>query len=338
MMEIVTMRGNEKRQGDFISEAVYSVIPRDHRFRRLRELLAWEELAAGLSDCYEKGGRPSIPPEVMLRICLLQFLEDRSDRQMEEDLLMHNGYKLFVGLAADQAGPDHSTISRFRDRVGPARFAALFNKIVAAAREAGIIADRLHAIDSRAVRANVATWRKRDDHDDDGGPGGFVKFDPGPPGSPDPDAAWGRKNKRTSFLGYKHHMAVDADSGLITSTRVTPGNESAAADGVVMAQVLDGRAAAVVADKAYDLPRNHRLLQRKGIDNRIIKRRGGNGSNNAQRYVVERSNAIVKRWCGGGRARYWGLEKVSIQMLLASMAANLKRWLGIAAPAVAAAG
>ena len=128
---------------------------------------------------------------------------------------------------------------------------------------------------------------------------------------------------------------MDADSGLITASVVTPGNEH---DGVVMREVLDGRAEAVVADKAYDLPRNHRLLSRKGIGDRIIKRRGSNGSNNSGRWVVERTNAIVKRWCGGGRARYWGLEKVSIQMTLASIAANLKRWLGMTVPAVAAAG
>ena len=112
------MRGKEKRQGDFISNSVFSLIPKNHFFRRLRELLDWEALASELDDCYRDAGRPSVPPEVMLRIVLLQFLVDRSDRQIEDDLLMHNGYKLFVGLAADEPGPDHSTLSRFRDRVG----------------------------------------------------------------------------------------------------------------------------------------------------------------------------------------------------------------------------
>ena len=93
-----------------------------------------------------------------------------------------------------------------------------------------------------------------------------------------------------------------------------------------------------MADKAYDLGRNHQLLRRKGIGDRIIRRRGGERGNNSRRYVVERVNAVLKRWCGGGRARYWGLERVSIQMTLASIAANLKRWLGIALPAVAGAG
>ena len=54
--------------------------------------------------------------------------------------------------------------------------------------------------------------------------------------------------------------------------------------------------------------------------------------------MVEHVNAIVKHWCGEGRVRFWGLEKVEIQMLLASMAANLKRWGGIAALAISAAG
>ena len=93
---------------------------------------------------------------------------------------------------------------------------------------------------------------------------------------------------------------------------------------------------ALAADKACDLPRNHKLLPSKRICNSIIRRRGGNGSRNTQRYVVERTNAIVKRWCGGGRVRhggYWGLEKVTVQMLLASIAANLKRRLGLTAPA-----
>jgi IS5 family transposase len=336
------MRGKEKRQGDFLSQAVYdSLIPADHFVRRLSALLDWEALATQLRDCYRHRGRPSVPPEGMLRVVLCQYLYDLSDRQMEEALNFNVAIKYFAGLAPDERGIDHSTLSRFRARVGAARFARLFNALVEAARAAGLVADRLHAIDARAVKANVATWGRIDreiqEHggDDDLPPGGWERFADSPRGSPDSDAAWGRKNKNNSFYGYKHHISVDADSGMITSSVVTPGNEH---DGVVMEDVLDENAWAVVADKAYDLPRNHRLLSRKGIGNRIIKRRGGNGANNTGRYVVERTNAIVKRWCGGGRARYWGLEKVSTQMLLASMAANLKRWLGMVAPAVVGAG
>lgn len=340
------MRGNENRQTDFLSHAVYdSLIPADHVMRRMRALVDWQALAAEIEDCYRHKGRPSVPPEMMLRIMILQYLDDVSDRQMESQMRYNLAYKFFIGLAPDELGPDHSTLCRFRARVGAARFARLFNALVAAAREGGVIGDRLHAIDSRAVAANAAVWRSTDrrlaesDDDGEGDPpaaGGMIKFEGNsPPGSPDPDAAWGKKNKATSFFGYKHHLSVDAASGLVVASAVTAGNEH---DGVAMALVLDGRAAAVVADKAYDLPRNHQLLKSKRIEDRILRKRHDNGTLNRGRYVVERTNAIVKRWCGGGRARYWGLEKVSIQMLLASMAANLKRWLSLSAPAAALAG
>jgi len=71
-------------------------------------------------------------------------------------------------------------------------------------------------------------------------------FEGAPRGSPDSDTRLGRKSKNHSFYGYKHHISVDANSGLITSSVVSPGNEHY---GVVMAEVLDERAVAIVAEK-----------------------------------------------------------------------------------------
>lgn len=329
------MRGRENSQDDFLSHAIYdSLIPSDHFVRKLKDLLDWQDLASVLDDCYRNKGRASVPPEMMLRIVIAQYLHDLSDRQMEEAMTMNMAMKFFVGLAPDEAGVDHSTICRFRGRVGNDRFVRIFNKIVQQARQQGLISDRLHAIDSRHFKANVSTWRQRDRDrdDDDSTPSGFIKFDGNPQGSPDPDAAWGAKSKHNKFYGFKHHVATDVDSGFITSTVVTPGNEH---DGVVMAAVLDDAASAVVADKAYDLPRNHKLLNDKKMGNRILRKKGDNGNKNSGRWVVEQVNAIVGRWCGGGRARYWGLTRVSTQMTLASIAANLKRMVSISAPALA---
>ena len=63
------MRGKEKRQGDFLSHAVYdSLIPPDHFLRRLSALLDWEALATELRDCYRHCGRHNVPLEELLRI------------------------------------------------------------------------------------------------------------------------------------------------------------------------------------------------------------------------------------------------------------------------------
>lgn len=328
------MRGKEKQQDDLFSSTLYeSRIPKDHFMRRLKGLLDWPALATELDDCYRSKGRTSIPPEIMLKIMILQYLYDLSDRQFEEQLRFRLDFMFFLGLSLDEAGPDHSTLSRFRGRVGAERFARIFNRIVEAAREKELISDRLHAIDSRHFKANVSTWKRRDRDTDDGDPpSGFVKFDDSPPGSPDADARWGAKSKNYKFFGYKHHIAVDTGSGLIVASSTTPGNRN---DGAQMPSLVDDRAGAVTADKAYDSRTNHQLLAAKGIGDRIIRRKAETGKgNNTDRWVVERTNGIVKRWCGGGRARYWGLEKASIQMTMASIAANIKRMLSLGASAI----
>jgi IS5 family transposase len=329
------MRGKEKQQDDLFSSSIYDArIPKDHFLRKLKDLLDWHALASELDDCYRSKGRASVPPEVMLKVMILQYLYDLSDRQFEEQLRFRLDFMFFLGLSLDEAGPDHSTLSRFRGRVGAVRFARIFNRIVEAAREKELISDRLHAIDSRHFKANVSTWKRRDhETDDDDPPSGFVKFDDSPSGSPDPDARWGAKSKTLKFFGYKHHIAVDTGSGLIVTSVTTPGNRN---DGAEMPSLVDDRAGAVTADKAYDSGKNHQLLVAKGIGDRIIRRKSETEKrNNTDRWVVERTNGIIKRWCGGGRARYWGLEKVSIQMTLASIAANIKRMISLGATALA---
>lgn len=140
----------------------------------------------------------------------------KGQENRQDDFLSHAVYDSMIPS-------DH-----FFRRVGNERFVRIFNKIVGTARDAGLIADRMHAIDARVVRANVATWRRRDrniENDDVDTPSGFIKFDDTPPGSRDPDAAWGRKSKNDKFYGYKHHISTDVDSGFITESVVTPGNE-----------------------------------------------------------------------------------------------------------------
>jgi transposase, IS5 family len=328
-MESAQMRGKQKRQQSFFAGPIYeAIVPKDHLLRRLMTVVDWESLAGEVSDCYSDVGRPSWPPEQMLKIVVLQYIYDRSDRQVAEDLRYHLAMKFFVGLEVDQPGPDNGTISRFRTRLGAERFARLFNRVVEAARAAGHVDDELHAVDSTVVSSKVNQWRWRDSDDDPPpgeGVGGFVKWE-GPRLSrgPDTDACFGCKGKDKRFHGYKAHISVDVASQMVVRVVTTPGNEH---DGEIFSEVMDPRAAAVTADKIYDQQDNHKLLKKEKIEDRIIlNKRGCVASGlNRDRSVVERVNAWLKRWCGGGRARYWGLEKVSIQMLLAATALNLKR-------------
>ena len=125
-----------------------------------------------------------------------------SDRQVEEQVNLHLACKWFVGLRPDETGPDHTALTRFRARLGPEKFQAIFNGIVQQACEAGLVHDRLGILDAPRLAAKVDFFRLPP---------------PGTPpaqatGSPDPDARFGRKSAKKRFYGYKEHLATDADS------------------------------------------------------------------------------------------------------------------------------
>ena len=126
--EIVQVKCKSKCQGSFLAGSIYDrVVAEDHLLCRFGELIYLEALAEGVSDCYTDVGRPSWPPEQMLKIVILQYLYDVSYRRMEEQLRYNLGFKFFCGMAADEVGPDHSTLSRFHGRVVTRRFARQFN-------------------------------------------------------------------------------------------------------------------------------------------------------------------------------------------------------------------
>jgi len=104
-------------------------VRRDHPLRRIRAFAdaALEALAGDFSALYSAMGRPSIPPEMLLRAMLLQaFYSIRSERLLMERLEFDLLFRWFVGLVIDDAGWDHSTFSKNRDRLLQGEIAAKF--------------------------------------------------------------------------------------------------------------------------------------------------------------------------------------------------------------------
>ena len=256
--------------GDFLYD---QIIPEDHFLRRLKAAVDFEFVNAACEDLYcQDNGRPGWEPALMFRVLFLQFLHDVSDRDIEEHVAFNLAFKWFVGLAADSKAPDATTLSVFRDRLGPKKFKELFNHVVAVARSKGVVSDKLHIVDSTDVKAKVDLYRLKKEH----GPKGDDRYEPPKPGdgyvdrnSPDPDARFGRKSKEKQFYGYKAHFNMDAESEIITNVSVTPGH---APDGAQLLGLLRTGPApeAVTADKAYDAPLNHHYLAKRRIRNGIV--------------------------------------------------------------------
>jgi len=112
--------------------------------RKLAAAVDFSFVSDLVRDCYcPDNGRPSWDPLVLFKVVFLQFLYDLADREIEEQVNLHLACKWFVGLQPEEIAPDYSTLCRFRARLGPEKFQAIFNQIIQQAREAGLVHDRL---------------------------------------------------------------------------------------------------------------------------------------------------------------------------------------------------
>ena len=201
------MQGQHSSQSSFFGLIYERLVPPDHLLRRITAAVDLSFVSELVSDCYcPDNGRPSWDPLLLFKVVFLQFLYHLSDRQVEEQVNLHLACKWFAGLQPDETGPDHSALCRFRARRGPEKFQEIFNRIVQQARQAGLVHDRLRIIDATHLRAKADLFRLPF-----GGlrPPQDSKPSPPPetppaqaPGSPDPEARFGRKRATKRFYGY----------------------------------------------------------------------------------------------------------------------------------------
>lgn len=320
------------KQTSFLGNYVYDkIVSKDHILRKIQSAIDLSFVNELCEDAYcPDNGRPGWPPVLMFKIIFLQFLYDLSDYVIEDELNDRLSFKMFAGLEVDEAPPDHSSISRFRDRLGPERFKDIFNRIVSMARDKGIISDKLHIMDSTDIRAKVDLYRIKKEHKDKE-PDSYIDNH-----SPDKDARPARKHGGRRCYGYKAHIIMDAESEIILNVDTLPANKKEADLFVPLAKPIP-HPKVVTADKAYDRKDNHQYLSKNNIRNGIIlrknlteeyiKRNIKRVSNIAKsiRPVIEHKFADMKKHHGLGLARYIGLIKARIQVYMTALSANIKR-------------
>jgi IS5 family transposase len=314
-------------------DAVYDVtVPQNHLVRKLEKTIDWSAFEPIFEDLYSEKGRHAHNPILMFKALVLQFLFDLSDRKLEEHLIGFMPFRWFLNLDPMGQPPDHTAYCRFRDRLGPDRTAELFGEVVRQARKLKLVKDRLSIVDATAIKAKVDTYRMNREKDDD---------DDGPPSRVDPEASYGHKTKKKPFFGYKAAVSFDAGSAVVTRVTATTGR---AHDSTHFREVCEPKASGVLADKGYDSLMNFVFLalrgQRAGIIPKALRgRKKGHIQNRypgakdylwfcrhkGKRSLVERFFAETKQWHGLGQARYWGLDKTKVQVIMTALAYNLKR-------------
>jgi IS5 family transposase len=311
---------------------IEELIGAEHRYRAILNLFNWTELTKPLRSSYSKEGRKGYAVEQGFRCLFLQFLEDKSDRQMEEFLKYDLAAKFFCSFALMESTPDHSYFSKFRARIGTYQLSNIFKKMVLSLKGEGLIREFYTFADASKIVACVDSWKARDkaiadaknsEEDDDGNPTmnnrNISNY------SSDPDARYGAKGKNDIWLGYKRHLAVDMHQGLISKVALTPGNTH---DGAAFKHIKPSQGA-VVADKIYSDGKAQKEMKARGLHSMAIKKNNAKDKNrgkdaffSALRMPFEGVFSKMPK-----RARYRGRVKVYFQVLMEAFVHNIKRLL-----------
>ena len=230
-----------------------SLIPEDHRLRKLNRVLDLGFVHEAVRPCYcSDNGRPSIDPEVVIRLFLLQAIEGiRSVRELMREVQVNLAYRWFIGYRLEEPLPDHSTLSRSLERFGDEVFNRLFLESIRRCQTSGLIEGRVLHVDATTIRADLDANR-------------VDKAD-----SPDPDARFGRFPDGKKRPGYKQQTVADGRSRVVVGVSVQPANRP---DDTGMAGMVDvvinrlGQVPEVVcADAAYGSGKNCAAMEVRGI-------------------------------------------------------------------------
>src|SRR6202163_1361937 len=134
-------------------------IPYDHLLKRLDRSVDFRFVRERLRDAYSSMGRPSIDPEILLRMLLVGYLYGiTSERRMVEEVRMHLAYRWFTRLGFEQEIPDHSTFSKNRHGrfLQAGGFRRVFEEVVRRCLEAGFVEGRNVAVDGTLVGATAS--------------------------------------------------------------------------------------------------------------------------------------------------------------------------------------
>lgn len=193
------MRGDDQQTGHLFSYlSPEQRVPQDHPLRAIRTMTdaALRSLSPKFEAIYAKTGRPSVPPEQLLRALLIQVLYSvRSERLLMEELHYNLLYRWFVGLGMDDAVWTPTTFTKNRQRLLDGDIAAaFFDAVVQQARAARLLSDEHFTVDGSLLEA----WA---------GQKSFVRRDTGPSGPPDDPG-----NPTVNFHGERRRNATHAST------------------------------------------------------------------------------------------------------------------------------
>ncbi len=289
---------------------------------KMDSVIPWETFVKEIGPYYYKGerGNKPYPLELMLRIYMLQNLYDLADMKVMYEILDSRAFTEFCCINSPDEVPDGDTIGRFRNLLNKYGLQqTIFETVVDLLLQRGLILKKGTIVDSTFIEAPSSTKNKE------------KKRDP---------EAHSAKKGNTWHFGYKMHIGVDRDSGLVHHVKTTSANEhDVTATSELMhgeEETLNGDSGYIGADKRPEAIRKNKqgkkikyIINRKQSSINKLSKSGQYAAKKREhekssvRCKVEHVFAVVKRLFGYRKTRYRGLRKQMLKSYIMFALANL---------------
>lgn len=352
------MRGEDRGSEDLFSYVrLEARIPADHPLRKIRELVdaALQSLSRDFDQLYARDGRPSIPPERLLRALLLQALYTvRSERQLMEQLDYNLLFRWFVGLSVDDPVWDATVFCKNRDRLLDGEIAAkFFASVLNLSQVRKLLSSEHFSVDGTLIEAwaSMKSFVPKDRSNPPSPPGGGRNAERDFHGekrkndthfsTTDPDARLFRKGKgKEAKLCHMGHLMIENRNGLIIDARLTEANGTAECT-TALDMITDNAkpGSTIGGDKYYDTAdfvagcrergctphvAQNDANRRSAIDARTTRHPGYRVSS-IKRKCIEEPFGWIKTVGGLRKTRHCGRSLVGWFFTLTSAAYNLVR-------------
>lgn len=351
------MRGHDIDQSSmFCYLSCEQMVPMDHPLRTIRRQAdeCLKRLSARFRGLYSDLGRPSIPPEQLLRALLLQMLYSiRSERLLMEQLQYNFLFRWFVGLSMEESVWDRTVFVKNRERLMEGDIAgAFFQAVLGQARERGLLSDEHFSVDGSLIEAwaSEKSFQRRGDPPSEGsGARGKRRLHDDFESRTDPEA---RKFKKSKYgeakLSHLLHVLMDNRHGMVVqgcvSEATTGAERTAAIQMIGKVRRRRRRRATVGADKGFDDQKFVQAMRDLGVTPHVAQferrsssidhrttRHPGYQQSLRRRSKIEQIFSWLKNVALFRKTRHRGQRKLEWLTTLALSAYNLVRMRNLAA-------
>lgn len=298
------------------------LVSKNHQYRKFKELFNFKAAESELVKVETDASYKGYGVLRLFKCLLLQFMEDMSDRELERYLSDSNAAKWFCDFELKESTPDHTVFSKMRKKLGTNVLSKIFVLFREQLRRAGYMSEVFTFVDATHLISKANLWEERDEARKQK----FEKLNNEvlPKVVRDKQARIGCKGGSKFWYGYKKHVSVDIQSGLINKVAIT--------DAQGFKHVCPSRGASY-ADKGYCTAPAKNAARAKGVHLAAVKKNNMNDKNfDLDKYYTRIRSPFERVFSKDNkRLRYIGLAKNQFAEFMNAICFNLRRMVVITA-------